>query len=205
MLKIECFTGGIAATNAFLVYTNGDCLLVDAPEGVADWLRAADRSPDALLLTHLHFDHIMDAAEVQRSFGARVYSHSAPDPDLTLESLLQGFAGPEVSIEAFEPDVLLEGESSLHFGEGNEFELLHLPGHSPDSIGFHLPEEQVLFGGDVLFHRGIGRTDFPHGDHDQLLGSIREKIFPLDATTRVLSGHGPETTVGEERSGNPFL
>ncbi len=210
MLNLRKFTGGIAATNGwFLARDEGAGVLIDAPEGVATWLAESGLRVHTLLLTHLHFDHIMDAARVGREHGASLRSFTRPDPALTLEALFRGFAGTAFEIEPFAPEALLEGESRvLCGGDGRaafDFEILHVPGHSPDSLCFHLREESVLLAGDTLFQGGIGRADFPGGNHALLVRGIREKILTLDPATRVLPGHGDETTVGEEAKTNPFL
>lgn len=210
MLNIRNYTGGIAATNAwFFALEAGPGILVDAPEGVGDWLDAEGLRVGTLLLTHHHFDHIMDAARVQREHGARVLAFAAPEPALTLEALFRGFGGSDFAIEAFVPDRLLAGEARLSVPVGEreamDFTLLHVPGHSPDSLCFHLADEKILFAGDTLFDGSIGRSDFPGGDGELLVRGIREKILVLDPATRVLPGHGDETTVGDEAQGNPFL
>jgi hydroxyacylglutathione hydrolase len=88
---------------------------------------------------------------------------------------------------------------------GLDLDLRHVPGHSPDSLVFHLPEEEFAFAGDTLFAGSIGRTDLPGGRHPQLLEAIREQLFTLAPMTRILPGHGPETTISKEVAGNPYL
>lgn len=204
MLNIQKYTGGFTSTNGYAIETGTGWILVDAPEGITAWLRERAITPTALLLTHMHFDHVMDAAEAVRAFGMPVYAFASPDRDLTLENLLGSFSGSNFDVTPFEIDHLLEGEPSVDAG-GTKFHLLHVPGHSPDSLCFHLPGENLLFGGDVLMRGGIGRSDFPHGDGGLLENGIREKIYTLAESTRVLPGHGPETTIGDERSHNPFV
>ncbi|MEM8954187.1 MAG: MBL fold metallo-hydrolase [Verrucomicrobiota bacterium] len=203
--EIRRFTGGMAATNGYLFEAPDGVILVDAPEGVADWLEREGASVGALLLTHGHYDHVLDAARVKREHGCPVYCFQEITSELTLETLLQSM-GMEAVVEAVEADGYLEGEELLDV-LGDSFRLMHVPGHSPDSICYLIGGEEggLLFGGDVLFQGSIGRTDFPHGDHDLLLSGIREKIFELGDAVRVLPGHGPETTVGVERVSNPFV
>jgi len=117
---------------------------------------------------------------------------------------LEQMMGVPCELEPYKVDHLLEGEATLSL-EGLELELYHVPGHSPDSVCFRLAGQPVMVGGDVLFKQGIGRTDFPHGDHDQLISGIKEKLWPLPDETEVLPGHGPTTTIGEEKTTNPFL
>ena len=89
--------------------------------------------------------------------------------------------------------------------DGFNYKTIHVPGHSPDSICFYLKDLEILFGGDVLFNGSIGRTDFPNGDTNQLIEGIKNKLFPLKDEVIVFSGHGTETTIGEEKRNNPFL
>lgn len=210
-MKIEVFTGGAFQTNGYLVESGDSRILVDAPEGVAQWAAGRVTSLDALLFTHLHYDHVVDAAAIQARFGCPLWSHSDPDPDLTLETLLQQMPGGEFTIEPFTIDRLLADETGIEIGS-LAIELLWIPGHSPDSLCFHAGNQgeadssfPVIFGGDVLFRDSIGRTDFPHGDHDLLLSGIREKLYPLPGGTVVYPGHGPSTTIAHERTANPFV
>ncbi len=211
-MDIECYTGGYFQTNGYRLKTPAGTVLIDAPEGVADWLAERGESVDALLLTHLHYDHVVDVAVVKQRFGCEVWAHSQPDADLTLETVLKENIGWPFQLAEFAVDHLLAGESrALPMAEGGpQFELLHVPGHSPDSLCFLIDSGEievavVVFGGDVLFAGGIGRTDCPHGDGPLLLQGIEEKLLPMADSTRVLPGHGPETTIGNERVGNPFL
>jgi glyoxylase-like metal-dependent hydrolase (beta-lactamase superfamily II) len=204
MLSIATYTGGIAATNAHLLTLPGGTFLVDAPEGVADWLKSRGAQVDALLLTHQHFDHVLDAAAVIKQHGCRTYAWSPFSRMLTLEALFGAVTGSSLAVPEFGVDEILEGKPALNLG-GQQWRLHHIPGHSPDSVCFHLEDSKVLFGGDVLFHDSIGRTDFPGGSFEQLTAGIRTHLWPLPPETRVLPGHGPETTVGREKRQNPFI
>jgi len=206
-MKIESYTGGYFQTNGYWLSTEQGEILVDAPEGFADWLAARNARPAALLLTHLHYDHVVDAASVQQRFECRVYAHSRPDADLTLETVLKETIGWPFDLQAFNVDQLIAeaGDVAPLGSAGPNFEIRHVPGHSPDSLCYLLAGRELLFGGDVLFAGGIGRTDFPHGDGPLLLEGIEKKLLDLADSTRVLPGHGPETTIGAERGSNPFL
>lgn len=204
MPQITTFTGGIASTNAHLLELPGGTVLVDAPEGVAGWLRRQNVRVDALFLTHQHFDHVMDAAAVKTEHGCRVHAWSAFSRDLTLEKLYGMVTGSSFEVAAFEIDDLLEGKDTLE-AAGETWKLYHVPGHSPDSVCFHLERDQLLFGGDVLFLDGVGRTDFPGGSTQQLLTGIETKLLKLPDSTRVFPGHGDDTSIGRERLENPFL
>ncbi len=204
MFELRTYTGGIVETNAHLLKLPGGSLLVDAPEGVADWLEASGEVVDALLLTHQHFDHVLDAAEIRRRHGCPIHAWAPFSRQLTLESLFGAVTGSAFAVPAFEVDEVLEGRTSLTLA-GCEWSLHPVPGHSPDSLCFYQAELGLLFGGDVLFRGSVGRTDFPGGSFATLLEGIQNRLWPLPPSTRVLPGHGPETTLGQERRSNPFL
>ncbi len=204
MFSISCFIGGIAATNGYLVETRGGCFAVDAPEGFADWLQRQGKTVDTLLLTHQHFDHVMDAALIKETHGARIAAWSAASRDLTLEDIFNAFSGMTIEVPPFVVDEVLDGRPGFS-AAGVAMDLFHVPGHSPDSVCFYTRDHGVIFGGDVLFEQGIGRTDFPGGSMALLVQGIRTKLLTLPDDVRVLPGHGGETTIGEERAGNPFL
>jgi hydroxyacylglutathione hydrolase len=204
MSEIHTYTGGIAATNGHLLTLPGGTVLVDAPDGIAGWLKKQNLRVDALFLTHQHFDHVLDAAAVKAQHGCRVYAFAPFSRDLTLERLYGAVTGSSFSVPEFEVDEVLEGKSTLE-ALGETWGLHHVPGHSPDSVCFHLEAQNLLFGGDVLFLDGVGRTDFPGGSTQQLLTGIETKLFTLPDATRVFPGHGDDTTIGRERAENPFL
>lgn len=196
------YTGGSVSTNGYLLETPDGLLVIDAPEGIAEQVRATGAKPLALLLTHHHFDHVEDAAELAR-MGASIHAFAPMSPDLTLADAAARWGLP-ITIEPYTVDRVLEGEQTLDLA-GQSFKLLHVPGHSPDSLVFHLPDQALAFGGDTLFAQSIGRTDLPEGNHRQLLDAIRTQLFALPADTRILPGHGPETTIGRELASNPYL
>jgi len=204
MLTLSHFTGGIAQTNGWLVRHEGRAIAIDAPEGMATWLAAQEIPLDALLLTHQHFDHVQDAAAIASSHACPVIAFSPNSPDLTLERLFGISAGIQFAVPPFTVTDLVTEASTLDL-LGSAWSVLHVPGHSPDSICFHCPAHGHLFGGDVLFRDGIGRTDFPGGSTRTLLTGIQQKILTLPDETHVHPGHGPSTTIGRERLQNPFL
>lgn len=200
-MKFKTFTGGPYATNCFAAPTEGGLVLFDAPEG-ADKAFCGEKV-GLLVLTHGHWDHVADAAAVRARHNCPVFCHEetvpmVSDPDFFVR---QGFPF------RFEPvvvdKVLREGRDQGLLGW--KVDVLEVPGHCPGSLCFHSPGEGVLVGGDVLFRGGIGRWDLPGGDGDLLLRGIREKLFTLPEDTIVLPGHGPQTTIGEEKNSNPFL
>jgi glyoxylase-like metal-dependent hydrolase (beta-lactamase superfamily II) len=209
MLKILTFTLGPAMTNAYLVADtetkeaavidpawDGEVILAEAQKN--GWRIAH------LWYTHAHFDHIGGAAAIADALKTppQVALHPA---DHTLwraqgGAPLFGFEidpGPEPAID------LVHGQV-LHLGE-IAFEVRHTPGHTPGLCSFYVPSAGVCFCGDLIFRDSVGRTDLPGGNWEQLLESIHAHIFTLPDDTRLLSGHGPESTVGEEKRSNPFL
>ncbi len=204
MLQISCYTGGMAQTNGYLVESATGSFIVDAPDGMAEWLNRKGKKVSAILLTHQHFDHVQDAAAIKKEHQARIYAHSPFSRELTLEFLMGFVSGTRFEVEAFEVDELLAGRQAVEVS-GLTWQLAHIPGHSVDSITFYQDVEKLLFGGDVLFQGSIGRTDFPNGSLDQLLLGIERDLLTLPDETRVLPGHGPGTTIGEERLENEYL
>ncbi len=203
-MEVSFYTGGMAMTNGWLVQTSTGTIAVDAPEGMAAWLHGRGVTVSTLLLTHQHYDHVQDAAIIQREHGARVLALAAYSRELTLEILLEIATGMPFRVDSFRVDELLEGRTQVE-AAGVNWRLEHIPGHSPDSVTFHCEEEGILFAGDVLFAGSIGRTDFPGGSMEQLVRGVIEKLLSLPDATRVFPGHGPETTIGAERMNNPYL
>ncbi len=201
MNKFKSFTGGPLDTNAFFLESEGGNLLFDAPQG-AD-ARFAGEKVDWLLLTHGHFDHVADAAKIQRRHGCRIAYHPDTGPMVTDAGFFRRH-GFEIEIEPFHADRLLEETGGCEVG-GTKMGILHVPGHCPGSICFFFPEAGVLIGGDVLFRGGVGRWDLPGGDGELLFDGIRKKVFTLDDGVTVLPGHGPATTVGFEKANNPYV
>lgn len=201
-MKITCYSGGDTQTNGYLIETPDGNFLVDAPEGVAAWLDARGMRVDDVLLTHQHYDHVLDAAALQAR-GARLHAFAPYSTDLTLEALARAWGMP-ISVEPYRIDALLDPDQPLRLA-GQVFALAHIPGHAPDTVTFYLADAGVVFSGDTLFAGSIGRTDFPGGGTSQLLDGIARHLLILPSETRVLSGHGPATTIGREAASNPYL
>jgi len=196
----SCFTGGPVETNAHLFESPGGTILFDAPEGADEAF--AGKQIGLLFLTHGHFDHVADAAAIRRRHGCPVAAHALTLPMVSDPDFFRAWGFP-IDIEPVDvTQILDEGPADL-LGEGCL--LHHVPGHCPGSLCVFFPQHGVLVGGDVLFAGGIGRWDLPGGDKEALLENLRSKILPLPDAVTVLPGHGPATTIGRERTANPFL
>ncbi|MGE0082027.1 MAG: MBL fold metallo-hydrolase [Thiohalomonadaceae bacterium] len=159
---------------------------------------------ERLLLTHGHVDHVAAAGDLARRLGVPIEGPHEDDR-FWLEALPQQsahFGFPHA--DAFMPDRLLQDGDVVSIGHV-KLEVLHCPGHTPGHIALFARGARVAFVGDVLFHGSIGRTDFPRGNHAELLDSIRHKLLPLGDDVTFVPGHGPISTFGEERRSNPFL
>ena len=207
---LEQYVVGMLQTNCYLL---GDeearqAVVID-PGG--DGARIAHRIGElglqlaAIINTHGHFDHIMDAWSLKELLGSEIYMHARDEPLLTDRMvglgavLAMGAGAPPRKIDRH----VKEGDA-LSFGS-IEFDVLETPGHTPGHVSLYMRREGIIFVGDTLFSGSIGRTDFPGGSFDQLIHSVREKIFTLPGDTVVYTGHGPETTVEREKRTNPFF
>lgn len=201
-MKITSYTGGFAQTNGYLVETSGGNFLIDAPEGIAEWLAEKNVSVSDVLLTHQHYDHVLDAAALQAG-GARLHAFADYSQELTLEAAARAWGMP-ISVEPYRIDVLFDMHQPLRIA-GMEMRPAHVPGHATDSVVFYLPHQGVVFSGDTLFAGSIGRCDLPGGSARQLLDGIARHLLVLPGETKVLSGHGPATTISREIAENPFI
>ena len=205
-VTVRAFTGGVFAENCYLVAcarTNAG-ILVDPGAATPQMLAAAKSlgvKVESIVLTHAHLDHVEGLALAKRETGAPIYLHP-DDAQLYAAAPMQAqWFG--VSLEPLPPiDRKLEHGGVVRFGEC-ELAVRHAPGHAPGHV--ILVGDGVALVGDVIFLGSIGRTDLPGGDFFTLMKSIRGEILTLPDSTTLYNGHGPETTVGHERVGNPFV
>ena len=205
-MKVIQIPNGQFVENCYLVLdeATGQCAVIDPGEEaglICHKIATAGAEPVAIWLTHAHIDHVLGVPRVKSETGVPVVLHEA---DLPLyRAVPEQAAWFGLHAEPLPaPDQSFAHGDRLHLG-GLEFRVAHAPGHSPGHVV--LVGHGVVFGGDVLFQGSIGRTDLPGGDFDTLMASIERELMTLPDSTVVYPGHGPETTVGQERRTNPFL
>ena len=211
MLKIKTFVFSPIEENTYLLYNEfNDCLIIDPgcyfPEEkdeVKTFITQSGLTPRMLLNTHCHLDHVFGNKFMAENYDLTLQLHEkekmlldyAPTSGLMYNMPFDNYTGEFIFLK--EGDMIKLGD--------DELKVIEAPGHSPGHICFYCAKQNFLVSGDVLFNRSIGRTDLPGGSHQTLLKNIREKLFVLPDETVVYSGHGPQTTVGEEKKYNPFL
>jgi glyoxylase-like metal-dependent hydrolase (beta-lactamase superfamily II) len=209
MSLIKTITSGPFQTNCWLIGpdNNTEVILIDAPPDcyaqVKRFLENEKRSLAAVLITHPHFDHVLDTPFFARE-GVPVYAH---------EDAVSGIVEPE-TLGMMDPPPggfpdggvsnLIAGGTVLHLA-GLAIDVREVPGHSAGSLAFYFAKEKVCFVGDVLFHGSIGRTDLPGGDFDLLAESIQTQLYSLGDDVLIHPGHGSVTSVGYEKRSNPFV
>ena len=208
---IDTLVLGDFQTNCFCVRQNeevSECLIIDPGMGaevLVQMLTEKGYTPIEILLTHGHADHIGGVESLRQHWpGVRVSIHKDDAGMLTNPadnlSLMAG-----VMVQARPAEVLLNSEDIYYEAAGLRFKVLHTPGHTPGGICLYASDEDILFAGDTLFAGSVGRSDFPGGEHRMLIDMIRQKLLILPQKTMVYTGHGPATTIGNEKESNPFL
>jgi len=208
-MHIETLVVGPLATNCYVVSCEDPCcgaeaLIIDPggnPEMVRDYVERSGVNPVLIVLTHGHSDHMVSAAELAAEYGIDVTMHGDDLETLEMsvaDAPMWGLGSPENVLIAKR----LSAGDTIEFG-GVSGKVLHTPGHTKGGISILF--DGAVFVGDTIFARSIGRTDFFGGDMETLLASIRRELFTLPGDTAVYTGHGPATTIGEEKAENPFL
>ncbi len=203
-MQVELFSLGPLETNSFLAIEGDKAIAVDIggdPAPVLKYLERSGLTLSHILLTHLHFDHTFGAQALHTATGAPILAGAGDGYLLQTELGRGGFMGfPEVPAFTFEP--LAPGETAFL---DQPCIVLETPGHTPGSLSFYFPKAGVVFSGDVIFYRSVGRSDFPGGSHDTLVESVRSRIFTLPPETVIYCGHGLDTTVEQEMLHNPYF
>lgn len=211
MLHLKSFCFGPFQENTYLLYnTEGTAFIIDPGnsndkenEILKSFIQEKNLSLERLILTHAHIDHIMGNKFIFDTYG--LLPEVNANDVFFIESMMRSAAMYGLNCEQSPmPSKFINDGDLIQLGE-YEFECFHTPGHSPGSISFLNRKNKLLISGDVLFHRSIGRTDLPMGDHDTLINSINQKLMILDGDTKVYSGHGPVTTIQFEKLNNPFI
>ena len=210
-MKIKSFEFSPIQENTYILYNEfNECLVIDPgcyfddeKEELAAFINEMKLKPVMLLNTHCHLDHVFGNKFVAEKYGLKPHIHPNEKPVLAFAAT-SGLVY-NLPLDSYTGDVefLQEGDM-VKLGE-EMLKVLLTPGHSPGSVSFYCEKDAFVVSGDALFNRSIGRTDLPMGDHNLLLKSIREQLFTLPEETVVYSGHGPVTTIGEEKRENPFL
>lgn len=210
-MQIKSFTFNPFSENTYVLYDDTqECVVIDP--GCADaqeqnqlkqFIAQQGLRVVRLLNTHCHIDHVLGNKFVADTYGVPLEIHEA---DLEVLRAVPTYA-PAYGFPQYQevlPEKFLKEGDEVCFG-GTILQVLFTPGHAPGHVVFYHSQSQTLIGGDVLFQRSIGRTDLPGGDFQTLLSSIQTKLFTLPDEVRVYPGHGPSTTIGEEKTSNPFL
>lgn len=211
MLKIKSFVFSPIQENTYLLYNEfNECIIIDPgcygseeEDELRSFITQSKLTPRMLLNTHCHLDHVFGNKFVADTYELTLHLHEkeqklldyAPTSGLMYNLPFVNYSGTYVYLK--QGDQIKLGDDVL--------DVIEAPGHSPGHICFYCAKQHFIISGDVLFNRSIGRTDLPGGDHQTLLKNIREKLFVLPGQTRVYSGHGPETNIGDEKKYNPFF
>jgi hydroxyacylglutathione hydrolase len=198
-LQCNCYILGCEKTREALVIDPGDEI-----QSILPLLQKHDLKVKYILSTHAHIDHVGDLEKLKIKTGAQALLHERDLPlyqNLPAQASWLGVAVPTIT----QIDNFIQEGDKIKFGE-HSGEILFTPGHTPGSLCLHLPgQANLLFAGDTLFQRSIGRTDLWGGSFDDIIRSIQQKLLVLDEKTIVYPGHGPSTTIAEEKQHNPFL
>ena len=211
MITIKRFVFNPFQENTYLLYDQTkEAVLIDAGcyaqaerDKLSNFLKDNNLTLKRLLNTHSHIDHILGNQFITNNYNLVLESHK--EDEFLIERAKDQATAFGITIDTTpKPKKYLNEEDQIKFGN-SVLDIIHTPGHSPGSLVFYNKKEKFMIAGDVLFNQSIGRTDLPGGDYDTLINSIKTKLFPLGDDMEVYSGHGANTTIGQERISNPFL
>ena len=211
MIELKMFTFNPVQENTYVLWNEkGDAIIIDPgcyftaeQETLQNFITEQNLNPVKIINTHCHFDHVFGLKWAVNTFNIEVYLHPVAEKELAFaatSAMQWGFGIANYT----GPFQYLNHGDMINLGD-NELKVLFTPGHSPGSICFYCEKQNFIIDGDVLFLQSIGRTDFPGSNHQQLLQSIKEQMFVLPDETIVYPGHGPHTTIGNEKKYNPYL
>lgn len=211
MLHIKTFVFSPIQENTYILYNDEkECIIIDPgcyfdeeKEELVSFIESNQLKPVKLINTHCHLDHVFGNKFISEKYNLKLHIHPEEEKMLALAPASGLMYNMPFDNYTGEINFLKEDEE-LIFGD-DKFKMLFTPGHSPGSLSFYNPKHNLLISGDVLFKNSVGRSDLPGGNHDVLIESIKSKLMILPDNTVVYSGHGPATTIGEERKSNPFL
>lgn len=211
MFSIKSFTFSPIQENTYILYNESkECIVIDPGcyfqeerDTLRKFITENQLTPAFLLNTHCHLDHVFGNKFIAEEYKVTLKTH--PDEKPVLQMAAAAGLMYNLPFDSYQGEILPLREGDVVELGDDRLEVIEAPGHSPASICFYCRKQNFLIGGDVLFQGSIGRTDLPGGNHEQLLQSIREKLYILPDETVVYSGHGPQTTIGYEKKNNPFV
>ncbi|TVR44835.1 MAG: MBL fold metallo-hydrolase [Bacteroidia bacterium] len=211
MVQIKQFTFNPFQVNTYILYDDtGECVIIDAScyeknekKQLVSFIEEHKLKPVLQLLTHCHIDHMLGSRFISKTYRLKPLTHVDSLPFMENSKEYGKVFGFDVDKPVM-PEIFIEDGDILEFGN-QELKVIHTPGHAAGSLCYYHKAGGFVIAGDVLFQGSIGRTDLPTGDHDLLIKSILQKLLVLPDATRVYPGHGPVTTIQEEKSTNPYL
>jgi Zn-dependent hydrolases, including glyoxylases len=213
MITIKLFTFNFFGENTYLLYDETKeaviidcgCVMPEEEKELSVFLEKNNLTLKKLLSTHYHFDHVIGNAYIFQKYGLRPEMHhdekNAATPTLNMQASKFGI---QMNFEEIEPLRFIEDNEEIRFGN-SVLKAILIPGHSPASLAFYSEADMFLFSGDALFNGSIGRTDLWGGDYGTLISNIEKRLLILPDNTTVYPGHGPKTTIGNEKINNPYL